>query len=274
MTEPQITLALTIHNRSREVSQQVADSLRLPGNSPDAAIIVLDRPTPDALQATYAAYQDLPFPTQFIHIKDGPAGWLSPVRAWNTAFRHVQTSHLYCISSDTVQAPGNIDIARKLLTELPNTALHGSASCSCGPQGQEVNWGGQAPGNLLCDAAHPRPLGFIWAAPTAPVKAIDGYDEAFMAGFWYDDNDFFYRLWEAGLNFTFTNSLHGTHIHHERTALSQAGISTNTAYMLRKWGSLDPLSSALHLTSRPDPDTTHWKHLGLTGTYFEESVGV
>lgn len=258
-----LTLALTIHDRSRSVSDAVAASLRLTGNSPDSAVIVLDRPSHQTLLDTYAAYQDLHFPTQFIHIKDGPPGWLSPVRAWNTAFRHVQTSHLYCISSDTVQAPGNLDAARQLLSEEPNRVLHGKAECSCGPQGTEVNWNGTAPGNLLCDAAHPRPLGFIWAAPTKPVQDIGGYDEQFMKGFWYDDNDFFYRLWNTGLNFTFTNRLSGTHLHHERTSLSQSGIATNHAYMLRKHGSVDPMGNSLRISSRPDPDTTHWQHLNL-----------
>ena len=135
---------------------------------------------------------------------------------------------------------------------------------SCGPAGQEVNWGGTAPGNLFCDAAHPRPLGFIWAGPMHQVRTVKGYDETFAEGFWYDDNDFFLRLWNSGLNFLFDDTISGTHLHHDRTTLNtpagQAGIQKNANYMIRKHGTLSPWPSIMKIVQYGEGRTS-WSHL-------------
>lgn len=272
-----LSAILTINNRSPEVCQQVADSLMAPGNLPDELIIVLDRCTPDVRDGAHTAYDRLSCPIRWITIPGEP-GWRSPVKAWNLGFLAATGDILYCFSSETVQAEGNLARAKTLLAGTPETAydpdaeeefhyeggaahicLHGSVSCSCGPTGTEVNWNDSAPGNLFCDAAHPRPLGFIWSAPAWAVKQINGYDEEFSKGFWYDDNDFFFRLWNTGLDFLFTDSISGTHLHHERHSLSQQGIATNQTYMLSKHGTLNPLQNSL-ITEIKQPGKTTWRH--------------
>jgi hypothetical protein len=262
-----LSVCLTINDRPIPVLEQVFDSLK--NQAHDELVIALDR-TPvilaDWIIETWkgdprVAYADL----------DGPTGWLSPVKAWNAAFAKVTGDVLYCFSSDTVQKEGNVNRARLDLTwfkcgkeEVYPAVIHGSASCSCGPQGQEVNWGGTAPGNLLCDAAHPRPLGFIWAAPASAVKQIGGYDEAFSAGYWHDDDDFFLRLWRTGLDFIFDDSLSGIHLHHDRPVLStpegQEAIRKNAEYMTWKHGTLQPLSQVYRITEMK-PGRTTWRHL-------------
>ena len=257
-----LSACLTIHNRTPEVSKLVAESLRLPGNQPDELLIVLDRPTDEARQGVEEFYRPLPFPVRTVEIKGEP-GWGSPVPAWNKAFGSVSGDHLYAFSSETVQAAGNLDKARSLVEEGP-VVVFGKAECSCGPMGQEVNWGGQAPGNLLVDAAHPRPLGFLWAAPVTNVRQIGGMDKAFIDGFFYDDDDFFIRLWRTGLDFVFTDDISGIHLHHERPVLASpegmAGIERNRAYMLGKHGTLQPWAGALRLTESR-PGRTTWRHL-------------
>jgi GT2 family glycosyltransferase len=265
-----ISLILTIHDRTPDVSKTVADSFRLAGNQPDEVVVVLDRPTPEAKAGVMAAWQgyacgDAMDPSSHVRFVslDGEPGWKSPVRAWNAGFEAATGDAVYCISSEVVQAAGNVDEARRLLAAGP-TVIHGKAECSCGPQGTEVNWGGAAPGNLLCDMAHPRPLGFIWAGPRAQVMAIGGYDQEFMRGFWYDDADFFYRLWQTGLSFTFTDRISGTHLHHARPGLEShdglAGITRNRAYMMAKHGSLDPLGTAAKIHHWDIPNLV-WRHL-------------
>jgi hypothetical protein len=277
-----LSACLTIANRSPEVCQQVADSLMLPGNTPDELVIVLDRCTPEVKDGARAAYDRLSCPVRWIAIPGEP-GWRSPVKAWNLAFLAATGDVLYCFSSETVQAEGNLDRAKRLISPrferlgitedgIPefqaidgpdSLVLHGSVSCSCGPAGQEVNWNGQAPGNLFCDAAHPRPLGFIWAAPRTAVNAIAGYDEEFSKGFWYDDNDFFYRLWRLGLDFAFDDNVRGTHLHHDRPTLEtmpgQHGIARNQEYMFKKHGTLDPMGREQVLQTIT-PGRTTWRH--------------
>lgn len=257
-----LSLVLTIHDRSPKVSKQVADSFRLPGNQPDDIVVVLDRPTPEAKAGATAAWQDFDCPITYIEL-DGDPGWMCPANAWNAGFEAATGDHLYCISSDTVQAAGNLDTARRILDAGP-TVIHGRAECSCGPTGTEVNWGGTAPGNLFCDVAYSRPLGFIWAGPRTAVAEINGFDPEFMKGLCYDDNDFMFRLWQTGLSFTFTNSISGTHLHHARPGLEgtegQAKILLNQAHMLQKHGSLDPLGTTTKIQHWEGKDLI-WRHL-------------
>lgn len=269
-----ISLILTIHNRSAEVSRQVADSFREPGNRPDEVIVVLDRATAEAKDGARSAWEGYEAPVRFITIPGEPV-WKSPVKAWNFGFAAATGDVLYCASSETVQAPWNVEHVRRFLSvgndapvisgvEPPSTILpiciHGKAECSCGPGGQEVNWGPGTPGNLLCDSRHPRPLGFIWAAPAAAIKQMGGYDEKFDQGLWYDDNDFFMRMWQTGLDFLFTDEVVGTHLHHERPGLNAEAINRNLAYIMSKYGGV-PDFNKLPRIEEFTQTSTRWSHL-------------
>jgi len=250
-----LSACITINSREISVLDTVFASMR--GQDYDEFIIVLDRVDP-ALADYCKTYWIHDTRVKFVEVA-GAAGWRSPVKAWNAGYAAVTGDHLYCFSSETVQAAGNLAKARAILADTP-CVLFGKAECSCGPSGTEVNWGGTAPGNLLCDSYHPRPLGFIWAAPMANVRQIGGWDEAFDAGFWYDESDFFVRLWRTNLPFIFDDTISGTHLHHERPELTQTGIRTNAAYLVSKHGTLDPWSNTPRISSHLPPRTT-WYHI-------------
>ena len=262
-----LSAILTLHDRSFSDLQKVFDSLK--NQAHDELVIVFDQ-TPVVLADYCHDYWKADPRTVFTEAPDRAPGWRSPVKAWNAGFRKASGDVLYCFSSETVQAEGNVERARTMMDEDPeitrkveeastaairyrfpeypwpstvfteNIVLHGKVECSCGPDGKEVTWSDNSPGNLFGDAAHPRPLGFIWAAPAAAVKQIGGYDEAFDSGYWFDDDDFFFRLWDTGLDFVFDDSISGIHLHHERPVLAteegQAGIRKNAEYMLWKHG--------------------------------------
>lgn len=254
-----LSACITLNDRPVPVMDTVFGSMR--GQDFDEFVIVLDR-TPEAL-ADYcrAAWRD-DARVRFAVITGEP-GWRSPVTAWNRGFGAVTGDHIYCFSSETVQKAGNLDRARAILAAEP-CVIQGKVECSCGPGGSEVNWGGTAPGNLFCDAAHPRPLGFIWAAPMTQVRAIDGYDAALADGLWYDDNDFFYRMWRTGLPFVFDDSVSGVHLHHDRPGLTtdagRAKVARNEALMRRKHGTLDPLAGLPRAVEFATGRTT-WRHI-------------
>jgi hypothetical protein len=186
----------------------------------------------------------------------GDPGWRGPAVAWNTAFARVKSELVYCLSSEVIQKAGNVARAVELLADRP-AIVFGKAECTCGPTGTEVNWNGSAPGNLLVDSEHPRPLGFVWAGPMWAVRATGGFDEGYMGGFWYDDDDFNYRLWRLDLPFIFTDTIYGSHQHHERVELSGQGIAINAAYHQRKY----PTGSRIvPVRVETQPGQTTWLH--------------
>ena len=229
MRRPRITVVITVYDRPEDVLRRVFDSL---APQPfDEAVIVLDR-TPAKCAEYCRGYWRSDGRVRFVEIAGKP-GWLCPARAWNVGFGQVDTELVYCLSSEVIQDRENIRRTVDLLADQP-AVLFGKAECSCGPQGTEVNWGGTAPGNLLVDSAHPRHLGFIWACPTWILRATGGFDEGFGGGFWYDDDDFNYRIWQQGAPFVFDDTISGFHQHHERPELSQEGIARNLAYITKK----------------------------------------
>ena len=255
-----ISAAMTINERPLPVLDAVFGSLKEQAH--DQLVIVFDR-SPDEIRLHVRDYFRDDDRLTFVDIS-GPPGWKSPVPAWNAAFSAVIHELIYCFSGETIQAPGNVQRAKDALESDPNTAIFGKALCSCGPNGNEVDWGGTAPGNLLADAAHARPLGFIWAGPTANVRRIGGMDPGFADGYWFDDDDFFYRLWRTGLDFVFDDSISGVHLHHERPVLStpagRAGIQRNAAYITAKHGTTRPFDIATRMASTR-PGITRWSHL-------------
>ncbi len=253
-----LSLILTVNNRTPEVSQAVADSLRLEGNQPDELIVVLDRPTEMASRGAYAAYfGKSPFHAKFVEIKGEP-GWKGPAKAWNKGFEAATGDYFYLISSEVVQDPGNLRKAREYCSNHPNVALFGA--CHNSEKTQEVQ--GFAPG-LLADSSFPRPLGFICCLPADKVKEINGFDETFMNGFWYDDDDFFLRLWGTGVDFTFRDDIHGIHQHHDRpdlaTTKGQLKIKHNEWLMMQKHGTNHPWPTLPRITSNTKNSAT-WMH--------------
>jgi len=256
-----VSLILTVNNRSPEVSKAVADSLKLPGNEVDEIIVVLDRPTEEAKLGS-STYLELMVPeggptVRYVDI-DGDPGWKGPAKAWNAGIKAAKGELLYCFSSEVVQDEGNVEKAVKLCANM-QTVLFGACDNST-----PVNLVVGAPPGLLVSSKMPRPLGFIVAMPSWAVKLIGGYDEEFTKrGFWYDDDDFFFRLWRTGVDFMFDDSVHGIHLDHARPGLEtpegQAGIKKNEAYMMEKHGVLRPLADVLR-TQEFSEGRVVWRH--------------
>lgn len=252
MKRPTIAVCLTIHDRPEDVMRKVFDSL-LPQKF-DQLVVVLDRcsAATDNFVRSYLFDDDR---AEIVSIAGKP-GWLCPARAWNEAFSRVRTELVYCFSSETVQRAGNVAYAVDQLAGSP-AILFGKAECSCGPLAGEVNWMDGTPHNLFCDSKHPRPLGFIWAGPMWVVRATGGYDEEMMRGHWFDDNCFFWRVWNLGLPFVFTDDLYGLHLHHERPQLTESSIQTNLDYIVEKYGSLAAIQIEPKRVEK-EPGVTRW----------------
>jgi hypothetical protein len=257
----------TINNRTYDVCKAVSDSFRLPGNQPDSMVIVLDRPTKEIENGAYKAYHDMPFKVVFIEAEETTGkkfphkdnSWKGPAKAWNRAFqqRATESDLLYCFSSEVVQDEGNI-LKAKTLALTGEAAIFGSCHNSITKQlviGDDTG--------LLVSSKMARPLGFIACIPTAKVRQIQGFDQEFMKGFWYDDDDFYLRLWQTGIPFVFYDSIHGIHLDHERPTLEttegQKGIAINRAYMFQKHGTINPWPNLPRYEYRKEGKTI-WKH--------------
>lgn len=239
MKPPSLSVVLTLNDRDVTVMSRVFGSLR---EQPfDQLVVVLDR-APQHVVAFVDAYARADERTDVVSI-EGPPGWRSPVKAWNAGFGRVMSELTYMLSSETIQGADNIKLAKELLADRP-AVLFGKAECDCGPEGKEVTWGDGAPGNLLVDSAHPRPLGFVCAMPTWVLRATGGFDEAFAEGLWYDDDDLFRRVWDVLPLFVFDDRVTGVHQHHERPVLAtpegQAATERNLGVIVRKWGTASP----------------------------------
>ena len=92
------------------------------------------------------------------------------------------------------------------------------------------------------------------------VREAGPWDEAFDAGYWHDEGDYFFRLWSTGLPFVYTDDISGVHLHHERPDLTQDGIKRNTDYMMKKHGTTQPLAGVQKIATYA-PGRTTWKHL-------------
>jgi GT2 family glycosyltransferase len=257
MGGPPISMILTVHDRPAEVSRQVAESLKLEGNDAEELILVLDRPTNEARASALDAYSSVPMPVRSIEISGEP-GWKCPAAAWNTGFQAANNPLLYCISSEVVQDAGNVRKARALCGDLDRAVF---GSCDNSIKAQLVTG---APPGVLVNSSMARPLGFIVAMPAENVDEIGGFDEEFMKGLWYDDDDFFLRLWRSGLDFQFNDSIHGIHLDHDRPVLNspegQAAVKINQAHMLNKHGSVYPWIDLIRIEKRTEGDLI-WGHV-------------
>jgi len=252
-----LSLVLTINNRSPEVSEQVADSLALPGNAPDELVVVLDRPTAEARRGAAEAYGKLDIPTKYVYIPGEP-GWLGPARAWNAGFKAATGDLIYCISSEVVQDAHNVEKARAIC-QNGDTVVFGACHNS-EPTNLVV---GAEPG-LLVSSKMPRPLGFIVCMPKKQIDDIGGFDEEFMRGFWYDDDDFFLRMWQTGVRFVFSDDIHGIHLDHSRpdldTVAGQEGIRRNQTHMYEKHGKFYRWNDLLRQETRSEGKLV-WEHV-------------
>ena len=251
------SLILTINNRTPEVSQKVADSFKLPGNKVDEVVVVLDRAPDDIKHGVAKAWAGTECMIHYVAL-GGEPGWLGPARAWNAGFKAATGDLFYCISSEVVQEEGNVETAEGLAAD-GNTAVFGACHNSK-PENLVV---GADPG-LLVSSKMARPLGFIVCMPADKVKNIGGFDEAYMDGFWFDDDDFFLRMWNSGVDFLFEDKIHGTHLHHERPDLNtlegQAKIATNRALMIQKHGRAHPWNDIPRITSYGH-NQVRWMHI-------------
>lgn len=244
MQLPTVSVVLTINDRPIPVMEKVFHSLGQQGPHAggwDQLVVVLDRAPQHVKEWVHTHL--LMLPSAVVVAVEGAPGWLCPAKAWNVGLGRVTSEVTYCISSEVIQAEGNIVRAKHLLAST-QAVVFGKAVES-DPDTTKYS----VAGGILCSSTNPRPLGFIMALPTWMVRATGGYDEGFMQGYWYDDDDFTFRLWRLGQPFVFADAISGVHQSHERPVLDtpagQDGIRRNAQYIVSKHGTQHPVVDQL-----------------------------
>lgn len=223
---PSVSVVLTLHDRPAGTVLAVLESLC--GQGQEETVVVLDR-TRAELAHLVRSY---PIPGRRIFpIIEGAPGWREPVASWNLGLEAATCDLTFCLSSDVVLAPRNVERARGVLASI-DCAVFGMVTDSefvaepAKPHGLPV----------LCSSGCPRPLGFVWALPTWAMRRAGGYDPAFADGQGAEDLDLSYRLWSQGLHFIFWDAIAGVHQAHPRPHLDRKLMARNDRIFRERWG--------------------------------------
>lgn len=224
---PTISVVMTSHNRPAHVLEAVFSSLtHFPGNqSFDELVVVNDRGDRAVIERAAGKFGLSPVIVEI----PGEPGHRCPSAAWNAGFRAASGTHLYCLSSDTIQLPFSMDTARWIAGKLPDMITFGRAE-HCGRRYSFIYKGTHV--KTMLSSYTGRALGFVWIVPKKWIGGLTpyGYDEAYMGGFCFEDDDIMARLHLAGADFLICDDICGVHIEHSRELLSdQVKVTRNKA---------------------------------------------
>lgn len=252
-----VSVIVPVHDKPEETVAAVLCALI--GQEHEETQLVLDRPSACVLFAVehMRPLHQKPPGLNLIRL-EGPPGWRSPCIAANAGLREVTGDVTIYNPSDIVQAPGNIERLKAMYAAHPG--VYFSKVLESKPE-ECVGRGHVGP--VLCASYHPRPLTFLFAAPTEALRAIGGWDEAFQDGVCYEDDDLVARLWSHGLDFIFDDRFNGIHQSHKRSYFTDIRIAPNMAHMLRKHGTtrvFDREHARGRLKAEMVPGRTVWRH--------------
>lgn len=140
----------------------------------------------------------------------------NPSKAFNIGVRQAQYDNII-ITSPEVKP--NRDVLEKLKECVGQNIV-------CQVHDQDEN------GNLTClvskDYRGDTPaMYFLAMFNKNDIETINGWDEEFMRGYAYEDNDFGDRWVRAGLPFEVREDIQATHLYHPRSETIPGGLTTN-----------------------------------------------
>ena len=238
-------LAITIYDRTPEVIRAVCAGLSLPGNLPDTVCVCYDRAPRDSIYTLRKESKRLGFELRETVLDDGAVGPRCPSKAWNMALSLVEddNAHVFCMSSDVVLSPHSIGMAYHLSDVVPDAMIIGRAE-HCG---QSYAWPGadSLMNRTITWSGKPSGLGFAWLFPMKKFHLAGGFDEAYMDGVCYEDDDFVVKMWHAGSDMLFCDDIMGFHLEHKRDHLKDEDgrVTRNAEIFKGKWGDINYLKA-------------------------------
>lgn len=145
----------------------------------------------------------------------------NPSKAFNLGMKSAKYDHII-ITSPEVRP--DTEVLSQLMESLGQNVL-----CQVFDEGSE----GQIDAVLINSGYRHQTPAFYFLAMynRKDIEAINGWDEDFMKGYAYEDDDFGARWVRAGLPFTFRDDIRGVHQYHPRTETVPEGGKINQAHL-------------------------------------------
>ena len=235
-------VAMTIYDRTPEVIKAVFAGLSLPGNQTDVVAVCYDRAPEDSIHAFQEECTKLGVELRESKLEDEYIGPRCPSKSWNAALGLVDSRHVFCMSSDVILTPHSIGMAYHLSGVNPDNMIIGKAE-HCGQSYVFRGAKGEKLNRTITCASRPSGLGFAWLIPTEQHRNIGGYDEVYMNGYCYEDDDYVLRLWKAGSDFLFCDDVFGFHLEHKRDHLldTDGKVTVNANIFSKRFGNINRL---------------------------------
>jgi glycosyltransferase involved in cell wall biosynthesis len=227
------SILLTLHDREPAVLMNTFRSLYRAGLTDEEEVVIVDDRSEQALTWAQNLAKASFSKVTWVEVPDYDAyeiaGFRNPARAFNEALSHATGESIWIMSSDVLVTPGCVHRARQIKTDemLWTPRIVDLESC--------MEYVGQ---NRL----FPMP----WFLVASRQKAIDvgGWDETYLQGMCYEDNDFVGRLALSTGAFAGEWSRVAYHQSHNQPAYDVAdpGIAEannrNRAWTQEKWGGI------------------------------------
>lgn len=250
MVKAGISVVMTVHDREPELLVSCLRSLYVSGMGEAEVIVVNDRSMMDYEWARVylerfgsSKWIDLP-PYEGFRLE--PSGYGNPARAFNAGIAAVTQPWTLLMSSDVLATSGAVKLMQAASKqELPFT-----------PRVVDLDTCME-----YCGASRPFPMPWFLSAPTENIRNIKGWDENYLHGLCFEDNDFVCRLGlECGkiLADWSVTVWHQTHFQpayeHQDPAVKRAN-DRNRDYTKRKWKGIpfDKDQTPVDIRRRPHP---------------------
>ena len=225
-------VVIPVYNRPVEVLERTLDALSL--NPPEFSTVVVDDASTVDYQALYGKYRNNHWAVLRLDTLAARPdtysvdGWNLEVYALNQGIELATSlggETLILLSSDVVVPPFAID------TAVRHVAKHQSIFVGSVQDRDTERW--------YCHPDHRHyPMHWFMAAPLAHVNEIGGFDEDFLGGIGWGDNDFMGRLLLRSGELLLSYAVVCEHQSHPATSYSdhKKGYRLNERRIREKWG--------------------------------------
>lgn len=243
------SVLMTVHDREPEVLLACLRGLRRSGLQDAEIVIVDDRSTTDA-KGLVQSVQSQFATVKFIETGDYDGyrikGYGNPAYAFNRGLEVVAGETVLLMSSDVIVTPPAVKSMKR----------YHNQECIFTPKVYDMDKMSE-----YCGPGRVFPMPWFTAAPTQACIDVGGWDEQYMGGLCWEDNDFIGRVaLKLGLmradwdSFVFHQSHYQPAYDWEDPEVKEAN-NRNRDYTKQKWGGLpfDGEFTPFNVSRRPDP---------------------
>ena len=227
-----LSVVMTLYNREHLVVMNTLAALARTGIGKDAELVVVNDGSTLDYSGVLGFAGDIPVKVvECDTAKDRPGTYVigeghnNPAHANNVGLAACEGDYVAWLSSDCMIQPHSFDRAFK--RDLSQWVYF--------PSVIDI-----PTGEVWLGASRIAPFNWFFVTTRENVEAVGGWDENYLKGMAYEDNDFTARLAQRVGRLVVDLDTMCFHQHHEQTAYSDGlkGCETNKAYTGEKWGGI------------------------------------